>query len=213
MTDITVKIIRCFELAKSVNHHYWVHTPDASQNMRVENIERIVSWMQGVRLPVEKWVVPYDDATFIRGLFERYDDRIVIYIRDGQTPEWVRFTIVKELCHALIDEPGDFSPKGEETIRDLIKYHGVTLDEISSAVLHSERLAEITALELIYPLEFRRADVAAISAGVKIPELVQKRAVPSLWIQRGLDPKYIEACEYFWKALSDDTPTPLVPLD
>jgi len=213
MADPTVKILRCFELAKRVNHYYWVHTPDGASNMRVQNIERIISWMHGVRLPVQKWLVPYADASFIRGVFERYPDKLVIYIRDGQTPEWIRFTIVKELCHGLIDQPSDFSPKGQETIQGLIKYRGVHLGELSSDVLQSEALAEITALELIYPFEFRREDAAALKAEkLKLGDLVKKREVPSVWIQRALNPDHIEACESFWKALKDETPPPLQPL-
>lgn len=208
MADIPVKIIRCFQLAKRVNHYYWEHVPDCSPNMRVQNLEYIVSKM--VNLPIQKWSVPYEGGALIRGLYERYADRIGIYIREGQTAEWVRFTIVKELCHALIDQPSDFSPKGQDTIQGLIKYGGLNLDEISSDVLLSERLAEITALELIYPLEFRRKDAADLKAErKKLSDLVRQRAVPSLWIQRALDADHIEACEYFWKVLVDEDLPPL----
>jgi Zn-dependent peptidase ImmA (M78 family) len=208
MDDYAVKLVRAFELAKRVNHYYWVHTPDEALNMRVENIQRIVSWMS--RLPVEKLEVDFE-GEIIRGVYERYADRVVIYIRKKQSKEWIRFTIVKELCHLLIDQVGDFFPDGVETLRGLLKFE-MKADDMTPALL-SERLAEVTALELIYPLEFREPDLADLKAKkVTIADIVAKREVPSLWVQYALDDEYIEACKYFWKVLSDETPPPLEPL-
>jgi hypothetical protein len=210
MTDFSVRLLQCFERAKQVNHYYWMHTEaDDGSYVRVENIEHIISRM--TKTPIIKQVVPFE-GTIVRGMCERYDDRVQIYIRAAQPTVWVRYTIIKELCHVLNDQPCEYSPRGQDTIEAMVRFVGLAPGNGMSDVLQSERLAEITALELLYPLEFRDGDRAIVENGGTIDDIVSLRQVPSAWVQRGLDQNYCKACRTFWRALPDNVPPPLEAL-
>lgn len=210
MAEFSVRLLQCFERAKVVNHYYWMHTDaDNGGAVRVENLQHVIERM--TRTKVEKYSVPFD-GTIIRGLYERYTDRVVIYIRKGQSLEWVRYTIVKELCHLLNDQQSEFSPKGEDTIKELVKFAGLAPGDGMSDVMQSERLAEITALELVYPLEFREQDRSALQNGSTFADIARKRQVPSAWVQRGTTAAYIESCKTYWRVLPNTVPPSLEPL-
>lgn len=200
------RIIKAFVLAKSVNHYYWLHAPAEDQNVRIENLARVVAMMSGLR--IEKRLVPTGGG-IIRGLTERYPDRAVILVRKEQPLVWQRYTTIKELCHIVYDGDGDFEPDPTKTLEQLVMRRSLDLDEEGSPALMSERLAEIMALELAYPLEFRRVDVAAIRNGSTVDDLVALRDVPAVHIERALGEQYIEACEGVWQSLAE---VPIKPL-
>jgi Zn-dependent peptidase ImmA (M78 family) len=207
MADFTLRIIQSFEKAKLINHYYWMYTPDGNQDrIRVENIQHIVERL--TKLKVEKRAVQFEGG-IVRGNYERHSDHIVINIRSGQPIEWVRYTITKELCHAVNDLPEEFSPQAEHTIRGLLQYAGVAMEDTASPALQSERLAELIAIELLYPIEFREED---IKSGASVREIVARRGIPSSIIQRCHIPSHLDACKHFWRALADVTPDPLEPI-
>jgi Predicted Zn peptidase len=204
------KMLQCFILARRVNHYYWVHTTgdDDPGATSVENIQKIVSRMSGMH--IRKRVVDFEGST-LRGNEERFDNKVMIHVRASLSTPWRRFTVVKELCHVLLDDAEDFSTDVVTTIRDLLQFTGFNGKE--SAEIRSEKLAEIMAVELMYPIEFRRGDKAALQAGAKIGDLAEKRQIPPIWIERALGDGWLEACELVWatiKNLPDDV-TPLGP--
>lgn len=209
MADFALKLIEAFRRAKSVTHYYWEHTPHSGAAMSVENIQHIIELM--TRLKVEKFSVDFP-GNVIRGNYERYADRAVIHVRKSQSPEWVRFTIVKELCHVLIDKDADFSTDAEATIRELVEYSGLATGDHMSNVMLSERIAEIIALELVYPFEYRDQDAAAVAAGAQHSAIAATRLVPSIWIQRALSKPYLESCRSYWAAITSEPTPPLTPL-
>lgn len=206
------KMILVFAWSRRVVHHYWMHTDgDEAGDVSIENVQQVISRLTG--LPIEKLLVDFEGTT-LRGNIERYDDRAVIHVRAGLSPNWQRFTVVKEMCHILLDEKEDWSTDVVTTISDLLSFSGLDGDE--SAPLRSEKLAELMALELIYPLEFRDEDRAFLDAGGKVSDLADKRKVPPLWIERALAPGYIELCKDAWTLLkeipSEKEPLPLLPI-
>lgn len=197
MTPLAIKLVQAFSITKRVVHFYYVHT-DGDENggrTSVQNIKRIIERI--TQLPIETYRVTSDGPS-VRGNFERYSDRIVILVR-SQSDEWERFTAIKELCHALIDGEEDYSSEGVETIRELVTNNG-WLDDEASAQVRSEQLAERMALELIYPLEFRRQDMATVEEE-GFAAIGVRRGVPVTWVERALNVDHITACESVWKVL------------
>lgn len=197
---LLTKLLQVFAWSRRVNHYYWIHT-DAdgpAGEISVENLQTIIARLARVR--VSKRLVHFEGST-LRGNIERYDDHVVIHVRSSLSDYWRRFTVVKELCHVLLDSDGDFSTDVVSTISELLAFQSLDGDE--SAVLRSEKLAEIMALELIYPIEFRAEDRAFLDAGGKISALAEKRKVPPIWLERALAPWYIELCQEAWNALAD----------
>ncbi len=109
-------------------------------------------------------------ADHLRGKVERYsNNKARVLVRASQSPEFLRFVAVKELCHLMNDEEDDWSAAGVETITGLLKEWELrrengTGDLDPTDPLMSEILAEIAAIEMMYPREFRANDIAKIAA-------------------------------------------------
>lgn len=196
------KILKCFTLAKKVNHYYWLHTPDSSPRPKIENIERVVEVMTGLRIDKKEVKT---GGSIIRGLTERYEDSALILIRADQPLEWKKYTTVKEYCHLVYDDEAEFEPNPLETLEQLVMRRGLDLDETLSPAIISERIAEIMALEIIYPVELRQQDAATLKDGGAraMDDLVKLRHVPAVHIESAVRPTYLESCLGIWKILPD----------
>lgn len=129
----------------------------------------------------------------IGGKVERYaDKRARILVKSGQSPEMMRFIATKELCHILIDEEESWSVKGAETIRGLLREWELSKNNGDGHTdpanpLQSEFLAEIAAVELIYPFEFRDADIAKIAANeTSVTRIALEHEAPAYAIDQAL---------------------------
>ena len=193
------KMLQVFVLARRVNHYYWLHTDahGAQEAVSVENLQRIIERLAQLR--IRKFLVDFDGSS-LRGNVERYDDHVDIHVRKSLSDAWQRFTVVKELCHILLDEEEDWSVDVVNTISDLLSFSGFSGEE--SAEIRSEKLAEVMALELAYPIADRRPDLVKIASGAKTSEIAASRKIPAIWVERALNEEYLTACEDTWKALA-----------
>jgi Zn-dependent peptidase ImmA (M78 family) len=153
-------------------------------DLPVEEFERAISRMYG--LSISKDQVPFE-GSFLRGMMERYHDKIVIYIKKNQEEDWKRFATVKELCHVMNDEEEDWSHEGHKTIKNLLAEHRIANANPAAPVVQSETFAEIAATELLYPYKQRLRDltdlngdkmtIAKIAIYHKIPEVIVENAI------------------------------------
>ena len=68
----------------------------------------------------------------------------------------------KELLHLVIDNDDDFNPYGDETLEYLVElghFGWLNSGDPFAGFVQSEVVAEIAALEVLYPLRFRSADL------------------------------------------------------
>lgn len=199
MSEYLLKLLDAFYQAKRVDHYYWMHTDGDTGQISVENIQKIVGWLTGV--DIEKLEVEVD-SEFHRAFIERFDfgKTCKIYVIASETVPWKRFAAVKELCHILIDGEDHFQPDPAQTIVGLKVASGI-FDEQGTPEAQSEQLAETIALELVYPLEFRRADLEKIGKGVSPEAISELRAIPVNHVHRALQPEMFELCEFIWSKL------------
>lgn len=203
------KLVTALALAKAVNHYYWMHTEgDGPNGVEVENIQRIISLYCGVS--IQKFQVEGESAHH-RSWIERFDGgkRCVIYVTEDQPDDWKRFAVVKELCHILIDGEEDYQPDPAITADKVCRGESLLDDDVSVEKV-SEDLSELTALELIYPIEDRRDDRALLaSAGVSVEEIASRRNVPERYVYRGLSDASYNACIAVWRMLAPVNPDTL----
>jgi Zn-dependent peptidase ImmA (M78 family) len=194
MATLHVQLFQSFDRARLVNEIYWNHTEgdEAGRRVSIENLRKSVEKIIGI--PVKKTSVDFE-GNYIRGFMERYDDRVEIYVIERQTEQWQRFTFVKELCHALCDGEDEWESDGVETLKDLVRL--TDLDDATPA-MRSERFAEIIALELLYPFEFRAGDKTAKTPATVLAE---EFGLPARWIEHALSDAYVDACSIMWGLL------------
>lgn len=204
MTTDVERYIRCFVIAREFLGYYWQHDGDYPEigRVRIENIEKAVEIRTGKS--IHKTLVDFD-ADHLRSVTESYrDGSAKIYIRKSQPIEWQKYAAVKEYSHILYDSPSeDYETDPVKILKFLTSNTPFELDAGHTPAEISEKMTEILALELIYPIEWREADRAFLDAGGKIEELVCKRHVPAVHIQRGCSLATIQTSKAIWKALND----------
>jgi Zn-dependent peptidase ImmA (M78 family) len=200
-------------MVRMVHDYYWTYTAadDADGKVSIENLQRIVERITRKKIKID--LVDFA-AQHTRAELERFDDHFEIHIRKTQPEEWYRMAAVKEFWHALSDQGEDLSTDGVKTIRDMVKAgRQPSWDKVSPQV-RSEKLAETFALELLYPLEYRKTDIEKLGAGTTLEEISKARGVPISLAEDVLDKEYYEACVQMWEEM-DGTPKypPLAPLE
>lgn len=204
MTTDIERYIRCFVIAKELLDFYWMHTDgDYPENgrIRVENVEKATELL--CRKIISKELVEFE-GDHLRSVTETYEDGTAkIYIRASQPIEWQKYAAVKEYSHILYDDPDeDYEVDPVKILKFLTSNTPFELDAGHTPAELSEKMTEILALEIIYPVELREADRAFLDGGGQIADLVEKRHVPAVHIQRGCAHNTINTSKAIWRALN-----------
>ena len=109
------------------------------------------------------------EATHLKGRKETYaDGSVYIDIRQNLPDYWKRFVALKELMHIIVDgADDDLTPYGDAILEKLVLegHIGVVSGNGDEPPAQSELVAEIAAIEVIYPRQLRAADVSALESG------------------------------------------------
>lgn len=130
----------------------------------------------------------------LRGSTERFANGTAkIYVRADQSDEEKRLAVTKELCHILLDCVDDWSTDGVETISGLLKESQLAMvDGVGhldpTNPLTSEMLAHVAALELLYPDEFREADITKIENQSKTHQQIAiEHEIPAYAVEQAME--------------------------
>jgi hypothetical protein len=162
----------------------------------IEQLQDIVQEATGVS--IEKYEVAFE-ATYLKGRIERYDGgkKAIIHIRANQTLDWKRFVTAKELIHILLDGSEHFSPYGDKTLDELIRKGHFGLASLGPPGIgpaQSEIVAEIAALEVLYPRNLREPDVNALAAGeITRVQIAHRYGIPPNYAATAIDLEYLHA--------------------
>ncbi|MBB3944666.1 Zn-dependent peptidase ImmA (M78 family) [Rhizobium skierniewicense] len=195
------KAHEAFKKIHHVREEYATYVNGANLNcISVEDLYSVVSTMYEIK--ITKKGVTFE-GNFLRGLMERYAKEVIIRVRMNQTDDWLRFTAVKELCHVIIDEREDWSVDGVRTIEDLLIEYFANIGDVAKGVSQSEMLAEIAALELLYPYECREHDIARLAKKeTSLIKIASYHRVPTAMISRALDSYYhVSVAGPIWKQI------------
>lgn len=204
MADLHDKLADIFAKAKKINEAVWDGADAGS--LDIPRLKTIIERLYNVEITIRQVDFP---AEHLRGLIEVYHGgkQAKVYIRQNQEDRWKRFVTVKELCHVIIDRPEDWSHDGCDTIERLVLGEMAGFDGDENNGLRSEVLAERVALELAYPHEHRWADLERVRSGqITTAALAEQYNTPDEIIQRVLRPRYLNACDYFWRLVSGVKP-------
>jgi Zn-dependent peptidase ImmA (M78 family) len=166
----------------------------------VEQMKDVVEAQSG--WIIEKKRVPFA-ASHLRGRIERYingsNKRAIIHIRDDQDEYWKRYVFAKELMHLVVDSEIDLSPYGDKRIEELISYGyfgDPSIEGLACDPTQSEVIAEIVALEVLYPLHLRSEDLEKRSKReTDINSIARKYGIPMTKAGIALSKRYLEQIE------------------
>jgi hypothetical protein len=185
------KLIQVLKKVSVVREHLRKHCPEPQMPvLGIMNLHWAIQDIYG--LNIEMLEVSFE-ADHLRGKVERYsDNRARVLVRLEQTYQEKRLVTTKELCHLMNDEKDDWSTLGVETISGLLmewtlqKHNGVGHEQPSDS-LQSEILAEIAAIELMYPSEFRDADIEKLELGqTTVTQISLEHELPAYSVEQAL---------------------------
>ena len=141
------------------------------------------------------------EATHLKGRKETYKVEgkvsVIIEIRSNLSDFWKRFVALKELMHIIVDkDEDDLTPYGDVILEKLVLegHIGVISGDGDAPPAQSELVAEIAAIEVIYPIGLRRADSDAIDdelSDVTPSKLGLKYEAPGPVISTALNKEYL----------------------
>jgi hypothetical protein len=186
------KAIAVYKKIAQVREHYRATVLRGDSNrLSIEDFQKVVADMYQVT--ITKAQVGFS-GTYVRGMMERYENLVKIRVRLDLAQDWKRFTAVKELCHVIIDEREDWSVDGIATLRDLVVEYTLESGAVARRVVQSEALAEVAAIEMMYPFECRTHDLIAVlqnkTTEVKIAHYY---GLPPSIVERALNQKFHDA--------------------
>ena len=104
----------------------------------------------------------------VAGTVERYrDGNVLILVKHELADDLLRFVVVKELCHLVIDDEPDWTTNAVKTVKevkaefDLARQNGDGVSNPSRTQM-SEHLAIVSAVALMYPCETHEADMLKV---------------------------------------------------
>ena len=137
------------------------------------------------------------EGSHIFARVEKYNDMTAfIDVKHSLDDDWKRFVAAKELLHLLIDSAEDMSPYGDETLDKLISdgHIGIISQNGDKPPAQSELIAEVAAMELLYPIQNRDADAAEIvSEGTTFAKLAIRYGIPVSFIDTVFSSGYRKA--------------------
>ena len=198
------KLINVYERICQLNHYWNASGVDPSDfPLSVENFRRAAQELWKVNIEIREVRM---SGSHVRGMILRYKSGdIVIAIRRGLSEATKRATAIKELCHVILDDEGDWSLDGVDTIGHLLARKSLAAEpKEDERAIRSERWAEHAAREFLYPIEMRRPELAKVLDGeTTIVALADKYGIPDYQIERSLSATEIEFSEHCWKLWKD----------
>ena len=169
----------------------------------IEDLQQSIQEVFGVK--IEKSEVHIITKS-VGGFYERHSEKLAkIYVSGGQASEMVRYVLTKEMCHIVVDQPNERSPHGDRTIAAILNFMSSELmpffgDENNQ--IRSEQLAELAAIEFLYPYELRGPDRLKIRpTGASYSSLARHYGIPEFVVARALSKSYHAACKTVWDTL------------
>lgn len=129
--------------------------------------------------------IEWSDEASYRGFYvaEPDEDFYRVFLYQGMPVEWQRFVLCKELFHVVLDVEKYRTVDVLELIRDMSMDWQKEENDPSPAVV-SEKLAEIAAMEFLFPYQDRTHYKA--NGQIKYADVAQAYGIPQYYVEQYL---------------------------
>src|SRR5579862_3248770 len=181
----------CLDKAAEIAEQYRLYVLD-SNNAKKSLDDLLWICEEYLKLKIFRGVLknmPASESS-IRGLYILLDDSFEIYLLSDMNFCWTRFVLCKELFHGLMDKEEYRNSMIYGHIKEVVEKFPEAQSHPSPAAV-SELLAEIAAMEFLYPYRERLTDIAgktnidylAIAEHYKIPQYYVEKYLGEGWIK------------------------------
>ena len=181
-------IRRCLDKAKEIAEEYKLYVLGAPHTRKsVQDLLRLFG--EHLDKKVEAYglneSLPHQS---IRGYYVRFPDKYVIVISQEDLSEWRRFVVCKELFHVALDEPQYRVTKIEGHLQE-VAIAFPALDSRPGPAVMSEAMAEISAMEFLFPYKERQAVLQAHPCD--FTQVAERYGIPLVHVERYLSLPYM----------------------
>jgi hypothetical protein len=143
-------------------------------------------------------------SSLLRGLFEKYHHGSTIYIDGDLNSAWSRYVFAKEACHHLLSGDEFLTLDLTKVIKTIVlddpEFNGSTT---ADSDVQSELLTKFSAIELLFPLQFRDQCKVEVDNGVKSSyEISVYFDIPEHLIQGALTDNYMSFSKHIWEKVA-----------
>lgn len=204
------KLVNGFRKARQINEAYQTYVLDSSGlPLSIDDLVRVVSDIYDISVNIKS--VDFQ-SQHLRGMIEKIGSESVnIYIKKQQEFETIRFVTVKELSHAIIDEPEDWNPAGCDTIDGFIEAEQFSIkngeaSDLPPEYIQGEAIALAVAIEIMFPYSMREDCYSAYMKGERtIMDLSQQFGMPKFAITRAFSDGYRKVADQAWAEIERQT--------
>lgn len=184
------EIIFSLSQAKIVSDAYNLKFIDRNSTIRsVDNLTSLVKQELNKNIEVLLMDLSHNGQA-VRSFYVAYDDKYEVVLLEGQNPCWNRFTLCKELFHVLLDTD-EYRNIDIDAHVDEVKNTFYVDDSEPNLPATSEELAEIAAMEFLFPYVSRKEELTGVPLEFKA--IAEKYKVPQVLVEQYLSVSYIDA--------------------
>lgn len=180
--DLIIKIDKIFD-------EYIEDGGGAAVPVDLNKIRKIIEKNTGLKI-----IYQYKDweSSRVKGCLIRYEDKAIIQtLRNdkGLNDCWTRFIRCKEIGHLILDGVASYTDNIEQLVHELVEVKVLAID--SSPAAKSEALAEMAAIELLFPMAIRgQFKDMIVSEGFPVLEVAKILRIPVIYVERAISKSY-----------------------
>lgn len=199
--DHLIKLFRGVRNIRGVIKQYAI-SPDMSETS-LDDLGFGFSEEYGVK--IKYGLVPDLTGNLLRGMFIRKGDDVFVYVDEALSKPWIRYIVVKELCHLILNDKEYMTDDPARLIELMIFEETTPLDGDAPLDLVSDMWAKMAAHEFLFPMECRAAAARKIEAEEESYLTIARQFnVPQHLVEHCLQPGYEQNCKDAWEALDDE---------
>lgn len=163
MLDDSLK--RCYALANELAEQYALYARTDHDKKSMDDLIHVFKdyMNNGATIVLKDLDIAAKPDSVVRGAMLRRGNIYEIYVIEGDVEENRRFVTCKELFQTLLDDEDMWNMNLNAHVQELGAADFIV--NAASAAVESEKLAEIAAMQFLYPYQERVADIARIRSG------------------------------------------------
>lgn len=180
-------------IAKTITEQYELfHITGNNPQKSIDYLIDIVKKNLTNEINIVEVDISYDKSAIYSMCIIKPDNAIDIVIAEDLNYCWKRFAICKEIFHLLIDQP-EYRTLDIELHTESVLIAFPKDDAIPSTSVQVEFLAEVAAMEFLFPYKSRLMQLSTGAGNVNFPEIAQKYKMPQIFVERYLTDNYIKS--------------------
>jgi hypothetical protein len=191
----------CLDKAREIAEQYKLYNIAGDDPLRaVDKLTKICRTYLEKNIQVWELEINKDDSPVLGSaiLLKEENSYDICHVA-GLNYCWQRFVTCKELFHAILDEEKYRKMNISEHV-DEVTVAFPEIDSTPGDSVIAEALAEIAAMEFLFPYECREREIAARDGNIDCRAVAERFKVPLVFVEKYLSQPYMEALGQFKEA-------------